>query len=54
MWICDASRLAHKALTGRNESFCSHAYHNQDKPFWALFVRVMGREHCRKSHKRYH
>lgn len=54
MWICNVSRMIHKFLTGRNESFCSFAYHNQHRPFWALWVRVFGREHCRKSHSRYH
>lgn len=52
--ILDLSRMTCFLATGVNESWCSRAYRLQGMSRgWRLFVRIMGENHCAKSHK-YH
>jgi hypothetical protein len=48
-----ASRATFKALSGRDVSWCAHAFENRHRPFWRLWVKVWGEAHCRDSADRY-
>ncbi len=50
----DISRITCNVITGDNTSWCSKAWRQRERHwFWAAWVFVFGREHCRKSNDYY-
>ena len=48
--MCNLSRLTHRALTGRDVSWCAFAWVMRDRSkFWASWVWVFGERHCENS-----
>jgi len=52
-WILDLSRLTHRAVTGRDCSWCAAAWEKHLEGRAAPLVYIFGKRHCRNSWQRY-
>jgi len=53
MWCKSLSLMTHRAVTGRNCSWCAYAWDKRLQRGWSPLVLFMGSQHCRQSWLRY-